>query len=73
MAKLDALQIPVLDAHIERVHSKDGLVNAVEFGSASLWSQRLGMQICQAGSVGYWPLLTSHGQQPSTRLSSNPV
>jgi len=33
LAKLDALQIPVIDAHIERVHAKDGLVNSVEFGS----------------------------------------
>ena len=33
LAKLDALQIPVLDAHIERVHAKDGIVHAVEFGS----------------------------------------
>ena len=44
-----------------------------EFGSASLWSQRLGEQICQAGSDAYWPLLTSHGQQPLTRLASNPA
>ena len=44
-----------------------------EFGSASLWSQRLGRQICQAGSVDYWPLLTSPGHQPLTRLSSTPV
>jgi acyl-CoA dehydrogenase len=34
-----------------------------EFGSASLWSQRLGARVCHAGSAGYWPLLTSHGQQ----------
>lgn len=33
LAKLDALQIPVLDAHIERLHAKDGLVTSVEFGS----------------------------------------
>ena len=33
MAKLDALEIPVLDAHIERVHAADGFVTAVEFGS----------------------------------------
>jgi thioredoxin reductase len=33
LAKLDALEIPVLDAHIERVHSKDGFVSAVEFGT----------------------------------------
>ena len=33
LGKLDALQIPVLDAHIERVHAKEGLVTAVEFGS----------------------------------------
>lgn len=44
-----------------------------EFGSASLWSQRLGAQICQGGSEGYWPLLTQHGQQPLTRPVSNPV
>jgi len=33
LGKLDALQIPVLDAHIERVHANDGLVTCVEFGS----------------------------------------
>jgi thioredoxin reductase len=33
LAKLDALQIPVLDAHIERVHAVDGFVHAVEFGN----------------------------------------
>ncbi|MGH8412410.1 MAG: acyl-CoA dehydrogenase family protein, partial [Pseudomonas sp.] len=27
-----------------------------EFGSASLWSQRLGVRVCQGGSEGYWPL-----------------
>ncbi|WP_095156555.1 acyl-CoA dehydrogenase family protein [Pseudomonas sp. Irchel 3E13] len=42
-----------------------------EFGSASLWSQRLGAQICQCGSDGYWPLLTCHGKQPLTGLASN--
>lgn len=42
-----------------------------EFGSASLWSQRLGAQICQGGSDGYWPLLTCHGKQPLTGLASN--
>ncbi|MEE1924592.1 acyl-CoA dehydrogenase family protein [Pseudomonas sp. 148P] len=42
-----------------------------EFGSASLWSQRLGMQICQGGSDGYWPLLTCHGKQPLSGLASN--
>ncbi len=42
-----------------------------EFGSASLWSQRLGAQICQGGSDGYWPLLTHHGEQPLTGLASN--
>ncbi|MFV0926557.1 acyl-CoA dehydrogenase family protein [Pseudomonas palmensis] len=42
-----------------------------EFGSASLWSQRLGAQICQGGSEGYWPLLTRHGIQPLTGLVSN--
>ena len=31
LAKLDTLGIPVLDSHIERVHSTDGLVHAVEF------------------------------------------
>ncbi len=33
LAKLDALQIPVIDAHIERVHAEEGLVHSVEFGS----------------------------------------
>jgi thioredoxin reductase (NADPH) len=33
LAKLDALQIPVLDAHIERVHARDCLVTSVEFGN----------------------------------------
>ncbi|RON24987.1 acyl-CoA dehydrogenase [Pseudomonas brassicacearum] len=44
-----------------------------EFGSASLWSQRLGAQVCQGGSEGYWPLLTQHGQQSLTCLVSNPA
>lgn len=44
-----------------------------EFGSASLWSRRLGAQICQGGSAEYWRLLTRHGQQPLTCLLSNPV
>ena len=44
-----------------------------EFGSASLWSQRLGVRVCQGGSEGYWPLLTGHGQQSLTRLVSDPV
>jgi alkylation response protein AidB-like acyl-CoA dehydrogenase len=34
-----------------------------EFGSASLWSQRLGQHVCEAGGEGYWPLLTSHATQ----------
>lgn len=29
-----------------------------EFGSASLWSQRLGRLVCEAGGEGYWSLLT---------------
>jgi thioredoxin reductase len=33
LAKLDALQIPVLDAHIERVHATDGQLHAVEFAN----------------------------------------
>ncbi len=33
LARLDALHIPVLDAHIECVHAVDGLVHAVEFGN----------------------------------------
>ena len=33
MSKLDALEIPVIDAHIERVHATDGIMSAVEFGS----------------------------------------
>ncbi|WP_448646283.1 acyl-CoA dehydrogenase family protein [Pseudomonas mohnii] len=44
-----------------------------EFGSASLWSQRLGTMICQGGSEQYWPLLTHHGQQPLTTFVSNPA
>ncbi|MEH6482949.1 MULTISPECIES: acyl-CoA dehydrogenase family protein [Pseudomonas] len=44
-----------------------------EFGSASLWSQRLGQQICSGGSAGYWPLLTSHGQQPLNNSASTPL
>ncbi len=30
-----------------------------EYGSASLWSQRLGQQVCAAGGDGYWSLLTA--------------
>ncbi|CAG8864171.1 acyl-CoA dehydrogenase family protein [Pseudomonas fluorescens] len=44
-----------------------------EYGSASLWSQRLGVRVCQGGGEGYWPLLTSHGEQSLTRLSSTPA
>ena len=33
LAKLDALQIPVLDAHIERVRATDCLVDSVEFAN----------------------------------------
>jgi alkylation response protein AidB-like acyl-CoA dehydrogenase len=34
-----------------------------EFGSASLWSQRIGQLACAAGGQGYWPLLTGHATQ----------
>ena len=48
LAKLDGLQIPVLDAHIERVHAKDGLVQAVEFGSGlQLDCERIFFSIAQ--------------------------
>ncbi|WP_297833424.1 acyl-CoA dehydrogenase family protein [Pseudomonas sp.] len=40
-----------------------------EFGSATLWSQRLGEQVCQTDGDGLWPLLTSHASQPLTRLT----
>ena len=33
LAKLDALEIPVIDAHIERVHATDGFVKCVEFAN----------------------------------------
>jgi thioredoxin reductase len=33
LAKLDALQIPVIDAHIERVNAKNCLVESVEFAN----------------------------------------
>jgi thioredoxin reductase len=36
LAKLDALQIPVIDAHIERVHATDCLVDSVEFDNGLL-------------------------------------
>ena len=66
IAKLDALQIPVLDAHIERVHSADGFVTAVEFPSglqmdcdriffsiAQYPSDDLGIQLgCQRDEIG---------------------
>jgi len=42
-----------------------------EFGSAGLWSQRLGTLICQGGSDAFWPLLTAHGQQSLTRPGSD--
>ena len=48
LAKLDALQIPVLDAHIERVHAQDGLVRAVEFGTGlQLDCERIFFSIAQ--------------------------
>lgn len=34
-----------------------------EFGSASLWSQRIGQMVCGAGGEGYWALLTDHANQ----------
>lgn len=40
-----------------------------EFGSATLWSQYLGEQICEAGGDGLWPMLTSHTSQPLTSLT----
>jgi acyl-CoA dehydrogenase len=44
-----------------------------EFGSASLWSQRLGARVCEGGSEGYWPLLTALGQPSLSRLASEPA
>lgn len=44
-----------------------------EYGSASLWSQRLGNLVCQGGSEGYWPLLTGPGQSFANRLVSDPA
>ncbi|MNM79491.1 Acryloyl-CoA reductase (NADH) [compost metagenome] len=40
-----------------------------EFGSASLWSQRIGQMVCAAGGEGYWPLLTSHVTHPLSSLA----
>ncbi len=34
-----------------------------EYGSASLWSQRMGQLVCDAGGEGYWALLTGHARQ----------
>ena len=34
-----------------------------EFGSASLWSQRIGQLVCASGGEDYWSLLTEHAQQ----------
>ena len=48
LSKLDALEIPVIDAHIERVHATDGLVRAVEFGNGlQLDCQRIFFSIAQ--------------------------
>ena len=48
LAKLDALEIPVLDTHIERVHARDGFVSAVEFGSGlQLDCERIFFSIAQ--------------------------
>lgn len=40
-----------------------------EFGSASLWSQRIGELICSAGGDGFWPLLTHQSEQSLTPIS----
>ena len=48
LAKLDALEIPVLDAHIERVHAKNGFVQCVEFdGGLQLDCDRIFFSIAQ--------------------------
>ncbi len=48
LAKLDALEIPVLDAHIERVHAKNGFVHCVEFdGGLQLDCDRIFFSIAQ--------------------------
>jgi thioredoxin reductase len=48
LAKLDVLGIPVLDAHIERVHAKDGFVRCVEFdGGLQLDCDRIFFSIAQ--------------------------
>ncbi|MBD1555034.1 acyl-CoA dehydrogenase family protein [Pseudomonas typographi] len=39
-----------------------------EFGSASLWSQRIGQQVCEAGGDGYWALLTGQTLAPHSTL-----
>lgn len=44
-----------------------------EYGSASLWSQRLGQRICQGGSDAFWPLLTAHGSQSLSLRGSDAV
>ena len=48
MEKLDALQIPVLDAHIERVHATDGQLHAIEFANGlQLDCERIFFSIAQ--------------------------
>lgn len=48
LAKLDALDIPVLDGHIERVHANDGFVRSVEFaGGLQLDCDRIFFSIAQ--------------------------
>lgn len=42
-----------------------------EFGSASLWSQRIGQLVCASGGEGYWPLLTEHAKQPLPGLEGH--
>jgi thioredoxin reductase len=48
LAKLDALHIPVIDAHIERVNAHDALVRSVEFANAlQLDCERIFFSIAQ--------------------------
>lgn len=44
-----------------------------EFGSASVWSQRIGQMVCAASGEGYWPLVTGHASQSLSTLSEKPL
>jgi hypothetical protein len=44
-----------------------------EFGSASVWCQRIGQLVCSSGGGGYWPLITGHASQSLSTPAEKPL